>query len=227
MTEDSKPVGAKTLDNGLRVLEIISNEPGGMTLTEISAETNLHATVVFRLLHTLELHRLVRRNENKRYFSGAGLIPLAASVDSDLKALVGSFLQGLADRTESSAYVMIQVSETEVMAEQVVQPMLNIPYVTFSVGSIHNLDQGSGGRAILAGRSPSATDTEVIKRDRERGFSISRGEVLENVIGVASPLILPDRFPEASIGVSLLSDNNIAAIAELVKGTAKDISLQA
>ena len=89
------------------------------------------------------------------------------------------------------------------------------------------MDQGSGGRAILAGRSPSATDTEVIKRDRERGFSISRGEVLENVIGVASPLILPDRFPEASIGVSLLSDNNIAAIAELVKGTAKDISLQA
>ncbi|BAU94363.1 IclR family transcriptional regulator [Corynebacterium suranareeae] len=226
MTEDTKPVGAKTLDNGLRVLEAVTAESSGITLTELAAQTHLHATVVFRLLQTLEAHRLVRRDENKRYFAGSGLIHLAASVDVDLKALVSPYLQRLADRTQASAYVMISISETQVMAEQVVQPMMHLPYVTFSAGSIHALDRGSGGRAILAGRAPSRNDSEEVKLDRERGYSISHGEVLPNVYGVAAPLSLPDRFPEASIGVSLLDDKNLDEIADLVRGVAREISLQ-
>lgn len=226
MTEETKPVGAKTLDNGLRVLEAVAAESRGLTLTELAAQTHLHATVVFRLLQTLEVHRLIRRDENKRYFSGSGLISLAATVDIDLKALVSPYLQRLSNLTQASSYVMICISDTQVMAEQVVQPMMHLPYVTFSAGSIHAIDQGSGGRAILAGRAPSQLDSAEVKIDRERGFSISHGEVLPNVFGVAAPLILPDRFPEASIGVSLLDDGNLDEIAELVRDFAKEISLQ-
>ncbi len=219
-------MGAKTLDNGLRVLEAVSQDAMGVTLTELASRTRLHATVVFRLLQTLEGHRLVRRDESKRYFTGPGLIPLAATVDIDLKALVAPYLHRLSSKTHAAAYVMVRVSETQVMAEQVIQPMKSIGYITFSAGSMHEINRGSGGRAILAGRPPAPGDNTEIKTARELGVAVSHGEVLPNVIGVAAPLRLPDRFPEASIGVSLLSDEGLDDIIALVRDTAREASAQ-
>ena len=223
MVGSGKAVGSKTLDNGLKVLETVSEAHLGITLTELASHTELHATVVFRLLQTLESRRLVRRDSQKRYFPGPGLIPLAGSVDRDLKVLVEPVLRRLTEETQAASYLMVTASPVEVMAEVVIQPRNSSAYITFSSGSMHSINHGSGGIAILSGRSASPEDALEVLEARNEGVAVSAGQVLPNVIGVAAPLVLPDRVPEASIGVSILSDDNLQEIKKLVKDAAHSI----
>jgi DNA-binding phage protein len=44
--------GAKTLDNGIRVLKVVAANPDGLTMTEIAKATGVHRTVAYRLLLT-------------------------------------------------------------------------------------------------------------------------------------------------------------------------------
>lgn len=216
--------GSKTLDNGLRVLKTIAAARGGITLSEIAERTSLHPTVVFRLLHTLEENQLIRRDPQKRYTSAPGLIPLAASVDSDLRTTAEPVLRQLSEDIHAASYLMVPISHDQVIAELVVQPRMSAGYITFSVGSVHDINRGSGGIAILAGRPASADDSQSVIEARTEGVAVSDGQVLPNVIGVAAALKFSAAFAEASIGVSLLSKNNLFEVKEAVKAAAATIS---
>lgn len=121
--------GSKTLDNGLKVLKVIAAKPFGITLSEIAGIAGMHPTVTFRLLHTLEDHQLIRRDAQKRYFSAPGLLPLAASVDSDLRAVAEPVLRRLSDEAKAASYLMVPISADEVIAELVVQPSLSLIHI--------------------------------------------------------------------------------------------------
>lgn len=224
MTNGDKRAGVKTLDNGLRVLKTVAGVPTGLTLTELSYETQLHATVVSRLLHTLEHHNLVRRDDRKRYSSGAGLINLANSVDLDLRSAADPILQRLTEEVQAASFMMVTAGQQSVVAELVIQPRHSAGYVSFSAGSMHALDRGSGGIAILVGRATSAGEPPEVRAARSEGVAVSAGQIIPNVIGVAAPLRLTERFPEASIGVSLLSGENLEVAKRRVKVASSDIS---
>lgn len=216
--------GAKTLDNGLRVLKTIASTGGGITLSEIAERTSLHPTVVFRLLHTLEDNQLIRRDLQKRYTPASGLIPLAAAVDSDLRTTAEPILRSLSEDIRAASYLMVPISHNQVIAELVVQPSSSSGYITFSVGSVHDINRGSGGIAILAGRPPSADDSEAVIEARREGVAVSDGQVLPNVIGVAAALTLPAHLTEASIGVSVLRRDGLPEVKKAVKSAAAAIS---
>lgn len=216
--------GAKTLDNGLRVLKTIASTGGGITLSEIAERTSLHPTVVFRLLHTLEDNQLIRRDLQKRYTPASGLIPLAAAVDSDLRTTAEPILRSLSEDIRAASYLMVPISHNQVIAELVVQPSSSSGYITFSVGSVHDINRGSGGIAILAGRPPSADDSEAVIEARREGVAVSDGQVLPNVIGVAAALTLPAHLTEASIGVSVLLRDGLPEVKKAVKSAAAAIS---
>lgn len=216
--------GSKTLDNGLRVLKVIAAQPFGVTLSEIATLAMLHPTVTFRLLHTLEDHQLIRRDAQKRYFSAPGLIPLAASVDSDLRAAAEPVLRRLSDEAKAASYLMVPISADEVIAELVVQPSNSAAFVSFSVGSVHSINRGSGGVAILAGRPYSANEDPAVTQARQDGVAVSAGQVIPNVLGIASPLSLPMSRTEASIGVSVLNKADLDEVTSLVKASAAQLS---
>lgn len=216
--------GAKTLDNGLRVLKTISSARNGITLSEIAEKTSLHPTVVFRLLHTLEDNQLIRRDLQKRYSCASGLIPLAAAVDSDLRTVSEPILRILSEDIRAASYLMVPISNDQVIAELVVQPSASAGFIAFSVGTVHDINRGSGGIAILAGRPPSVEDSEAVMSARREGVAVSDGQVLPNVIGVAATLTLPDHSTEAAIGVSLLRRENLAEVKAAVKAAAAAIS---
>lgn len=212
--------GSKTLDNGLRVLKLVSTRADGISLSEISVETELHTTVVFRLLQTLESHNLIRRNVHKRYFVSAGLIPLAAAVDSNLHEIAKPVLQELTAKLSLTSYLMVPVSNQEVMAEIVIQPRKIGPFISFSVGSLHSINKGSGGVAILAGRPPKSSDSDIVRNARNEGVAVSTGQVLHGVVGVASPLRAGGTTTEASVGVSFF-ENSVEHDVELIKAAVR------
>jgi len=56
------PVGAQTLDRGLRVLWHLARQPSGATLVELSRSLEMNRTALHRVLETFVAHDLVRRD---------------------------------------------------------------------------------------------------------------------------------------------------------------------
>ena len=56
---------AQTLDRGLRLLTLVAESPGGLTVTEAAAALGVGRAVVYRLVTTLTAHALVRRDAKR------------------------------------------------------------------------------------------------------------------------------------------------------------------
>ena len=57
---------SQTLDRGLRVLELLADSPAGRTVADLAAELDVGRAVVYRLVATLEEHRLASRDADGR-----------------------------------------------------------------------------------------------------------------------------------------------------------------
>ncbi|HEX2315201.1 MAG TPA: helix-turn-helix domain-containing protein, partial [Thermomonospora sp.] len=80
----SGPAASKTIDAGLRLLEILRDHPDGLTLTELSRLSGLHRNAVSRHLTALGNHRLVTR-QGTTYLLGLGIVALNAAVRHRLR----------------------------------------------------------------------------------------------------------------------------------------------
>ena len=66
---------SQTLHRGLALLEMIAETP--LSLPDVVRLSGLHRSVVYRLLRTLEDHRLIERGADDPYRGGLGLVGLA------------------------------------------------------------------------------------------------------------------------------------------------------
>lgn len=144
--------GSQTLDRGLRILEVLAREDGseGMTISELATVLDVGRPVVYRLVTTLEEHRLVTRQEG-RLRLGLGAHQLAGAVVPALRERARPILAALADTAGATAHLTV-VEGDEAVALVVVEPTGTDFHVGYRTGSRHPLDRGAAGRAILAAR---------------------------------------------------------------------------
>src|SRR6266540_6078264 len=76
---------SQTLDRGLTVLELLADAPDGLSITELAAALGVSRTVVYRLVNTLELHRLVRRDSEGRARLGLAVLHYIRRVQPTLR----------------------------------------------------------------------------------------------------------------------------------------------
>ncbi|WP_030558464.1 helix-turn-helix domain-containing protein, partial [Streptomyces exfoliatus] len=74
---DSKAPASQTLSRGIRVLEVLAAAQRPLSIDEIAGELGVHRSIAYRMLRTLESHRLISRQDGGRYAPGAGLVVLA------------------------------------------------------------------------------------------------------------------------------------------------------
>ncbi|HEU5356391.1 MAG TPA: helix-turn-helix domain-containing protein, partial [Actinocrinis sp.] len=84
-TTTHHPETSQTLDRGLRALEELADAPTGLTVTELADHLGVNRTIVYRLLATLELHGLARRDAAGRARLGIGVLALARRVQPLLR----------------------------------------------------------------------------------------------------------------------------------------------
>ncbi|MBO0705844.1 MAG: helix-turn-helix domain-containing protein, partial [Candidatus Dormibacteraeota bacterium] len=97
--ERSEPEWSKTLDRGLQVLETLADTGEHLTVGDLASRLGMHRTVVYRLVGTLERHRLAHRRPDGRYGVGLGTVALARNVAAPRLAEVTlPVLSALADR---------------------------------------------------------------------------------------------------------------------------------
>ncbi|WP_166351285.1 IclR family transcriptional regulator [Phytoactinopolyspora limicola] len=214
--------GSKTLDNGIRVLKALAQHPRGLTMTELATAVGAHRTVVYRLLGTLTRHGLVAQGPDNRYQLGLAIIELSGAVRPDLQTLAQAPLRELADETGATAFLSL-LDGDEVVSTLVVEPLHADAHVAYRLGTRHPVTLGSAGLAILSARAPRANERGEISLARERGYSVSQGEIQRGAWGLAAPIRPRSGDAEASVGVVALQPLDEVHVARLVMDTAETI----
>lgn len=214
---------SKTLHSGLRVLELLSTHPDGLTVTEIADGIGVHRTVAHRFVRTLEAHRLVRRDRAKRIRPGAGLVPLAEPVERDLRAVALPLLEELADECGATAHLVAQEDAEHVRALLVVEPRRASVHIAFRPGQLDRIDRGSAGLAILAGNRPGTEERPEVTEARRRGYAVSFSEVIPSIYGISAIVPASRDGAAISVGVSLFDLGDQERLAGLVTDCAERV----
>jgi DNA-binding IclR family transcriptional regulator len=205
-----RPETAQTLDRGLRLLHLIADTPGGLTVTEAANHLGVGRAVVYRLVGSLMTHGFVRRDRGGRLRLGAGVLQLARRAQPLVADAALPALRRLAEDVGATAHLTI-AEGAEGVALLVVEPTWTQFHIAYRTGSRHPLDRGAAGRAILGGRRG------------DDGVVVSEGELQPGAHGVAAPVLGVEGL-EASVGVVALTPLDPGPIGTRVKATATAVA---
>ncbi|WP_077490176.1 IclR family transcriptional regulator [Sinomonas mesophila] len=195
---------SQTLSRGIRALEVLAEARNPLTIAELSAALEVHRSIAYRIVRTLEDHALVTRDESGRLSPGAGLSVLARSVSRDLQTASLPELSRLASELKMTAFVAVW-DRAECITLATVEPQHNGATLAVRPGTRHSLDQGAPGIAIQSAlgreeweqRAPEIPYRDDADAARERGYSLSHDEVIPGFSSVAVPLRIPHQRPAA------------------------------
>lgn len=211
---------SQTLDRGLRILEALNASGRPMTIAALAKSLDVHRSIVYRMLRTLEDHRLVARTSDGSYELGLGLSILARGVAPNLQTAAVPVLSALANEVRMTAFVVVP-SDGEAVTLVSVEPHQSSGHISYSPGTRHPLDRGAPGLAILAAERPRLRERAEVGRIRARGWAHSKGEVLLGMSAVAAPIVttatpaavavvyldneLPTALPREQLGERLIA----------------------
>ena len=218
-----RPNHSLTLERGLRVLRVLAAEPDGLSVSELAAELETHRAGIYRLLGPLSDSRLVVRGADGRYTLGLGLFELASAVRSRLQEVAVRELRSLADELRATTALTIRDGDEAVVAA-VVEPSGTSMRIAYRPGLRHPVVRAAPGLAILAGDPAVPGERPDVVVARERGWSVTTGEILPGATGVAAPILVPGRPTEASISAVWVDPRDPEAMAEAVVRAARAIA---
>jgi DNA-binding IclR family transcriptional regulator len=207
----------QTLQRGIWVLDLLMDNPAGLTISQIATRLDVHRTIVNRLLTTLLNNGLIVRDPAGRHALGPAIARYSVSVAPQLREAALIELRALA-RRHGVTSVLHLADNDEVVVLETTEPTGADFFVGTRVGSRTPLGTGAGGIAILAARRPEPDDPSAVKRARSQGYAVTRGELNQGVLGVFAPIRLEAGWVEASIGVLALKSMDVAVVgADVVR----------
>lgn len=239
-----------TLEKGLLTLELISDTPGDIGLSKLSALLDQPISVVFRVLRTLvNLGYLSQDPVTKRYSLGLRLWQLGekAAARLDVRDSVQPALNKLMRATGETAsfawvldhdYAYIATADGSQPLRAYVERGSRLPLSSPSASAraILAFSEAELIDTILAGRLKRQTPKTVTDpqrvRDmlgviRERGVAVVHGENQQQLSAVAAPIRAADGRCIGAIALSGLTSrfegDTLKRIVQLVKAEAKDL----
>ena len=220
---------SQTLSRGIRILEVLADARGPLTIDEIASRLGVHRSIAYRLLRTLEDHRLITRDAAGAVSLGARMAALAAGVAHDLQAEALPELTAIANELGMTCFLAVLDGE-ECITLASVEPRHAVASVAQRPGARHPVTVGAPGKAILAQLSPDEWPAEVpgslpgdVEMTRGRGYATSHDEVIPTVQSVAVPLALRGQRPAAIAVVHVATDLDDAEIAARLQRSASVI----
>lgn len=124
--ETQQPAGAGTtapvqsVDRAITILELLARQ-GESSVTEVAVELGVHKSTAFRLLVTLEIHRLVEQvNDRGRYRLGVGNLRLAGATTArlDVVSEARPLTRQLAADTGETVNITVRSEESALYLDQ-------------------------------------------------------------------------------------------------------------
>ncbi|HET9082218.1 MAG TPA: helix-turn-helix domain-containing protein [Trebonia sp.] len=207
---------SQTLSRGLSALEVIAGTDQPIGIAELAARLGLHRSITYRIVRTLEEHRLVVRTPSGGLVPGTRLAALARAVARDLQSAALPELTAVANELGMTAFVAV-LDADEVIALVSVEPRHAVAPVAQRPGTRHPLHRGAPGAAIQAALTPQERAALGDERLRDEtffaafpGYATSHDEVIKGMSSVAVPLRVSGQ-PAAAIAVVYLDRSTDAA----------------
>ncbi len=218
-TSGSSTAGSQTLDRGLRALAILAEAGGPLTIAELAEQLGVHRSNAYRILRTLEEHRLVLRDEAGLIRLGPRLVSLARGAAPKLGQMALPEITDIASEFGITAFVAV-LDVDEVITLISVEPPLSHASVAQRPGARHSALQGATGHAIEASLSArehrnvfgGAPLSQAALDTRERGYASSRNEVIPGLTGIAVPLRIEGEPPAAISVVQIGEPDDVDTI---------------
>jgi DNA-binding IclR family transcriptional regulator len=240
--------GVQSVDRALTILEVLARV-GEAGVTEIAGELGVHKSTAFRLVTTLEGHRLVEQtSERGRYRLGVGVLRLAGATTArlDLVQEARPVCRQLAADTGETVNIAVLSESSALYLDQIAGSSALQPHNW--VGQHIPLHATSNGKVLLSGLAdqrvtevlgtlPRYTSLTITKKAklraelehvRERGYAVAVDELEEGLTAVAAPIRNVHGDVVASISVSgptfRLTDDRVEGVLPLLAEAAAEVS---
>jgi DNA-binding IclR family transcriptional regulator len=213
------------LDKSVEIMALLA-EDGPTSLTEVVESTGIPRPTAHRLLAALEAHHLVAR-DNGRYRLGLRLLGWGekAAAGTKLVDVARPVLEELRDETGESVQLYVREGDRRVCVAAVERAGGGLRDMV-PVGAVLTLDQGSGGKVLLAwSKDRDAVEFEEM---RQLGWAESVAERESGVASVSAPVFGLGGELRAAVcvsgPVSRLGEEPGEDLAERVVAAARRIS---
>lgn len=238
------------LDRALAILNCLSKQPSGLSLSEISDQLGLSTNFIYRTSQSLVAHGYLLRDGEKRFTLGPGLLRLSQPFVDDVPLGEAALptMRRLSEQTGEAVHLGMISGEEGVVLERVIGTAPVKFYVERGVR--FPLHCSAPGKVLLAFGSEATTDDLVRRikltrhqpatihtRDalrscldtvRRKGWATDIGENLAGHNCLAAPILDRDGTAIASIwltGTSLrLSHSRMTEITSIVVESAQKIT---
>jgi DNA-binding IclR family transcriptional regulator len=239
------------VERAILILKLLGQEPGGLTISQITQEISIAKSTVFTILTTLNLYGLVERaEETGRYQLGMALFTLGSSVIErlDIRSRAYPILKSLAQQTRLTTHLGI-IDEDEVIYIEKIEGQGPIQ-ISSAVGRRMGVHCTSLGKTILAhlpeeklqtiftgSKLPQRTPNTItsvpllqddLSRTKERGYAFDDEENELGIRCLGAPIF--NHRGEVLYAVSIsgprdrVSLDTIEQLAEQLKQAAYEIS---
>ncbi len=215
---------APSTDRCLAILELLSEHPQGLTLSEIHRLLGVSKNMAFRVLTDMAAREFVYRDAGKTYFLGSKLLELAAPRISgrNLTDEAGPIVRAVRDDCGESVGLLVPSGGEAVLIY--FQPALHPMRLIFDLGFRIALYCNAPGKVFLAFGDPAErrqrlklqsferrTDRTVTSPDRleaeleqarRDGYTVDRGEDIEGAHCVAAPVFDRDEHLVAALVIA-------------------------
>lgn len=220
---------SQTLSRGIRILELLADAREPLAIDEIAQRLQVHRSIAYRLLRTLEDHGLVARDSAGHVGLGPRMAALAAGVAHDLQAEALPELTAIANELGMTCFLAV-LDRDECITLASVEPRHAIAAVAQRPGARHSITVGAPSKAILSLLPSSELPENTSDRLRadvaevaEVGYATSHDEVIPTVQAVAVPLAVHGQRPAAIAVVHVASPADPATLAARLQRSANAI----
>ncbi len=240
--------GVQSVDRALTILEVLART-GEAGVTDIAAELGVHKSTAFRLVTTLEGHRLVEQGADRgKYRLGVGILRLAGATTArlDLVQEARPVCRQLAADTGETVNIAVLSESSALYLDQAAGSSALQPHNW--VGQHIPLHATSNGKVLLSGLDDVALDEVLgglsrytamtitrksqlraeVKLVREQGYAVAVDELEVGLTAAAAPIRNAHGDVIASMSVSgptfrLTSERVEAVLPQLVEA-AQEVS---
>ena len=245
---DQAGTTVQSVDRALSILELLARD-GEAGVTEIAVELGVHKSTAFRLLATLEGHRLVEQDGDRgRYRLGVGNLRLAGATTArlDLVTEARPVCRQLAADTGETVNITVRSETSALYLDQVAGSSALQSHNW--VGQHIPLHATSNGKVLLSELSeaelkaalrelPRFTDTTITTRPRLRdelakvrhdGYALAVDELELGLTAAAAPIRSAHGDIIASMSISgptfRLDDERLADVVPMLVAAATEVS---
>ncbi|MHC0054389.1 IclR family transcriptional regulator domain-containing protein [Actibacterium sp. D379-3] len=223
----------QSVDHALRVIELLSTQPQGLSLTEVAEQTGLTRAGARRYLLTLVANGYAVQ-QGRHFMLSSRIVGIARQwlAAAPFWSLAQPYLRAVTEALDESCsaavlngldvvYVARSASRHRVMAVQIAVGT-HLPAYCTSMGQVllAHLPQTALAGYLNAVHLVPRTDTTLTDRAaliarlsevREQGYAVVEGELESGLCSIAVPIVRPDGEIEAALNMSAPSARMPAA----------------